>query len=432
MIFAKKIFWIILLLAGMWGCKNTAEKTSVVNLEHLNYLYRNLDLTDGTTIAIIPIYAEYPDYKPVEAKGEGITCVDDIARAAIVYLRYSYYYSDASSLRKAENLMRSLLKMQAENGFFYNFISSEGEIEKTIPNSQPLPDWWTWRAFWALTEYLKISKPPQQGLSDSVRLAIGKVIPHISDLAKREGSWKEIEGFRLPEWLPLKHAADQAALIIKGLTNYYDTTKDRALLPLMRSFANGIIAVQINDDSLAVDGMFLSWKNYWHAYGNSQADALLDYFRVSGDSLALKAALKEIDRFYRYLYEKRYYRSFKLSRITGKVQIVEKKQFEQIAYDFRPMVWACLNAYEITKDEKYAVLAAQITSWFAGENLAKAKMYDPQTGRCFDGIVNPQKINLNSGAESTIEALLTLIEIEQNQVAKDLTHKYFKGETVIE
>jgi hypothetical protein len=40
-------------------------------------------------------------------------------------------------------------------------------------------------------------------------------------------------------------------------------------------------------------------------------------------------------------------------------------------------------------------------------------MWDPATGRGFDGIINEGKINLNAGAESTIEALLALQEVGQ-------------------
>jgi len=35
-------------------------------------------------------------------------------------------------------------------------------------------------------------------------------------------------------------------------------------------------------------------------------------------------------------------------------------------------------------------------------------MYDPKTGRCYDGIVSKNNVNKNSGAESTIEALPSL------------------------
>jgi hypothetical protein len=51
-------------------------------------------------------------------------------------------------------------------------------------------------------------------------------------------------------------------------------------------------------------------------------------------------------------------------------------------------------------------------------------MYDPATGRCFDGISDSTRINRNSGAESTIEALYTLLEIEQYPLArKYLTYR---------
>ena len=55
-----------------------------------------------------------------------------------------------------------------------------------------------------------------------------------------------------------------------------------------------------------------------------------------------------------------------------------------------------------------------MAAWLAGENVLRRRIYDPQTGRCYDGINSADKINVNSGAESTIEALLILIEVEQN------------------
>jgi hypothetical protein len=54
-------------------------------------------------------------------------------------------------------------------------------------------------------------------------------------------------------------------------------------------------------------------------------------------------------------------------------------------------------------------------------------MYDPQTGRCFDGINDKENINKNSGAESTIEALLTLIEVENNPITRKILHKYYNN-----
>ena len=44
-------------------------------------------------------------------------------------------------------------------------------------------------------------------------------------------------------------------------------------------------------------------------------------------------------------------------------------------------------------------------------------MYNPHTGIFYDGIENENLINKNSGAESTIEGLLSLLKISQNQTA---------------
>jgi hypothetical protein len=51
------------------------------------------------------------------------------------------------------------------------------------------------------------------------------------------------------------------------------------------------------------------------------------------------------------------------------------------------------------------------------KNIAEAKMYNSQNGIVFDGIESKEKVNMNSGAESTIEALLSLLEINKNEIA---------------
>ena len=74
---------------------------------------------------------------------------------------------------------------------------------------------------------------------------------------------------------------------------------------------------------------------------------------------------------------------------------------------------------EMTNEQKYLDLALQLAAWFKGDNAAEAVMYDPQTGRGYDGINDTASINRNAGAESTIEALLTLQAIEKYIVEED-------------
>jgi hypothetical protein len=87
--------------------------------------------------------------------------------------------------------------------------------------------------------------------------------------------------------------------------------------------------------------------------------------------------------------------------------------FEQIAYGVRPMAVGLIRLYEATHRAEYLTMAGLAASWLFGNNAARRQMYDPHTGRCFDGINDSLSINMNSGAESTIEALFTLIEVEK-------------------
>ncbi|CUT03356.1 hypothetical protein JGI17_11821, partial [Candidatus Kryptonium thompsonii] len=58
-----------------------------INLAHIDYLVEKV-LMGGDTVAIIHIYSNYPDYRYVHPADEGISCVDDAARAVIAYLMY--------------------------------------------------------------------------------------------------------------------------------------------------------------------------------------------------------------------------------------------------------------------------------------------------------------------------------------------------------
>ena len=77
------------------------------------------------------------------------------------------------------------------------------------------------------------------------------------------------------------------------------------------------------------------------------------------------------------------------------------------------MTAGLLRVCDATGDTKYAHMAGQSASWLIGHNVAQQKMYDPESGRCLDGINDSTSVNLNAGAESTIEALLTCVELAQ-------------------
>ena len=57
-------------------------------------------------------------------------------------------------------------------------------------------------------------------------------------------------------------------------------------------------------------------------------------------------------------------------------------------------------------------LAALTAAWYFGANAAGTPMYDPATGRTFDGVAGDGKVNRNSGAESTIHGLLSMLALD--------------------
>ncbi|TQJ11738.1 hypothetical protein [Kribbella jejuensis] len=57
-------------------------------------------------------------------------------------------------------------------------------------------------------------------------------------------------------------------------------------------------------------------------------------------------------------------------------------------------------------------LAAFAAAWYFGSNRAGQPMYDPTTGRTYDGISGDGTINRNSGAESSIHGQLSMLALD--------------------
>jgi len=138
---------------------------------------------------------------------------------------------------------------------------------------------------------------------------------------------------------------------------------------------------------------------------------------VAGETLRdphmISHAIYELDNFYPAFIKAGGLEHFFVRTENGKIARYDTKAYPQIAYGRRPMVWAALKAYELTEDKKYLSMAIELSTWFLGINAANISMYEPETGRGFDGIIGPGMYNKNAGAESTIESLLALQALEK-------------------
>jgi len=161
-------------------------------------------------------------------------------------------------------------------------------------------------------------------------------------------------------------------------------------------------------------GLHRSWQTIWHMWGNGQTQALAQAGRMLKNKKMIKSAEREAKGWYSRLLIQGFLKEMDVAAPRKKLE------YEQIAYGVRPMIVGLIRLYEATGKTEYLKMAGLAGSWFFGNNAAHEQMYDPVTGRCYDGIRDSVTINRNSGAESTIESLHALVELERYPVAMKL------------
>lgn len=401
--------------------------TSMVNLSHLDYLNVPVTFSTGTTAAGIFIYSEAPDYHRVGDRDEGFTCVDDVSRAALVYLRSSKFNTDTATQSKLYHLLQFILEMQSSNGYFYNFLFTNNTINTNGGTSTNNANWWSWRALQTLAEAAPLIKNTNTPLASQVKGAMDKLIARVKlDLVNLPATTKLVNGITVPQWLPAGSGTDQAAVMILGMIGYCNLTDDPIIKTYIKKLADGIALMQQGDTNSYPYGCILSWENEWHAYGSDQAYALFQAGTFLNDTQYTAKAMLAVGGFLSWLLQNGYKSSFAIVKNGSVYTLQSEKTYDQIAYGFRPLVFATIEAYKITGQEKYADMAGHLAAWLFGANDAAVNMFDVSTGRCFDGINSSSNVNKNSGAESTIEALLTIQRVEKYFAVKTAMNKYKK------
>jgi len=405
-----------ILLAAL-ACPSFGQ-TSLVNFQHLRHLTERIAFT-GDSVDIIHVYAEYPNYEWVDAKEsgpEGIACVDDAARAAVVYLRHYELTKNAESAERAKRLLKFVTKMQADDGQFYNFIFADRSINTDGKTSFKSFGWWAARAVWCMATGFRVFRDVDTSFADELRLRVVRTFPHVEHMLARYDSVRIIQGYRVPQWLLYESAADATSELLLGLNEYYTATRDERCRHFIRRLARGLIVMQDGDITNFPFGLHRSWQTMWHMWGNGQTQALAQAGALLRDKNMIGSAEREAQGFYSRLLIQGFVKEIDVAAPEHTIR------YEQIAYGVRPMAVGLIRLYEATKKREYLTMAGLAASWFFGNNAAQKPMYDPTTGRCFDGIQDSLTVNLNSGAESTIEALYTLFEVERYPDAVHYVH----------
>jgi hypothetical protein len=421
MLFTSKnnIVFLIVVFLNFVSCSKNEEFIPVaslqdaINLNHFNYLYKEIEF-QGKETGIIHIYSEFPNYEYAIEPNEGFTCVDDVARAIVMLSKYiEVFGNDEVVLNKIYKLTEFVLQMQNENGYFNNFIRNDFSINTTYKTSVAELNWWSFRALWGL-EYAYPLLKSNTDISSRIEQASQKLMVNIKrDLPIIGLSTEFINAIELPTWLPQKYASDQSSVLILGLLKNYERTVDGDAKLLIDALAKGVMVMQKGNADNYPYGAFLSWENMWHAWGNNQAYTLLKVGQKFNNQEYIDSALLEIDNFYPKMLNKGFAEAFWIKKSGDNYVEIDLKKYPQIAYGLRPMIWAASEAYQYSNNENYLLLAKNLEVWLNGKNDASIAIYNPATGISFDGVLGPNEVNRNSGAESTIESLFILLEMKK-------------------
>ncbi len=348
--------------------------------------------------------------------GQGAFNADDISRAAVVYLRHWRQFDDEESRAKAYELLRGLAYLQTttgpNRGNVVLWIQTDGTLNPS-PEPKELPDpsdsgpsYWTARTIWALGEgyaaFADADPAFADFLQDRLQLAVGAVQRQV---LTRYGQHRISDGRRVPAWF-IVNGADATAEATLGLSAYVQAgPDDRRARRALRQLLEGV-AVMGTDRSAWPYGAILPGaesRSLWHAWASQMAGALARGAVVLDQPRLLRPAIADAVGFDPTLIT---------SSGPDNAWLPTPVDQVQIAYGVDSRVQNLLAVADASGRPGLRALAAMQASWFFGANRAGEAMYDPATGVTFDGLQEDGSINRNSGAESTIHGLLTMLALD--------------------
>ncbi|GER88206.1 hypothetical protein KDW_23680 [Dictyobacter vulcani] len=384
-----------------------------INLAHLDALSQQVTI-GGQQMLIIHVYSEYPDYKWVDASGEGIACVDDAARAVVVYLNDYKQTHNEQSLNKARELLTFVMHMEANDGEFYNFIQKDLTINTDGATSKKSFDWWAMRAMWALGSGYNVFKHEDPAFAEKLQSSFLLANTALQQkIDSKYGSYILLHGYKIPAWIDGFDAMSNALL---GLTEFYQARPLNVVKDSMLKVGRGLAEYQYGSNTQFPFGAHLDWNgsvSLWHAYGSGQSFALARAGMLLHQNGWIASAKQEADQLFTHLL------------VTGMINQMAPTPDKngQIAYGVDMLTQGFMAVYQATHDPRYARDAGIAASWFTCNNDAHFAMYDPAHGYGYDGLDGTTgKVSLNSGAESTIEALMALQVVNQNPVALSMAN----------
>jgi hypothetical protein len=459
-----------LLLAGV-GLTSTvgsapasaATTTPLTNLAHLDWLgatvtprdqadHTTYRLTEEPSLSVLWTYADLQSdgtYRRVgggvyhagtNTYGQGAFNADDLSRAAVVYLRHWKQTGSTDSRQHAYGLLRSLTYLQTASGPNQGnvvlWMQPDGTLNRSaVPAELPDPSdsdaaYWVARTIWALGEGYAAFRTTDPAFAAFLRARLDLAIAAVNrEVLDAYGTFHLIDGKRVPAWL-IADGGDASSEAMLGLAAYVDAGGGSAARDTLRKLAKGVAVLGGGDARTWPFGAVLPFAmsiSIWHAWGADMPSGLARAGQALGDPSLVKPAIADSAIFTPWLLT---------SGGPDNGRMPTRNDGTQIAYGADARVEGLFATAYASGRPGLRTLAGVAASWFFGANPAGVATYDPATGITFDGI-NPDRIvNHNSGAESTIHGLLTMLALDANPkaaaIARTATIRERVGTTVVQ
>ena len=348
--------------------EETTEKYPKIKLNHLRNLTDSIGCIQFSKLAV-------PD------SSSGYT-VDDNARALIVATIHDRLYNADISKELSKIYLDFLERVHDEQGSFNDMTY---EDKRLVPTSEDAIG----RTIWALGHTINNSNNMEH--IERAKRMFDRAHLHIDENSSLRSK----------------------AFSLIGLYHYYKRYGDEEVLSKIIRLADALVRSYHQE---ATDEW--NWFESYLTYSNSKLPEVLflaynltknfEYLDIAEKSLKFltnlvffKDELSPIGQ--NGWYNRHGIRSF----------------FDQQPIDASSMVQTYLTAYAITNKEDYYHNAVLAFNWFLGKNHLKQMIYNDVTGGCHDGL-SKSSINLNQGAESTIEYLISRLMLEEIKKEKPI------------
>lgn len=303
--------------------------------------------------------------------------VDDNARALIVAILYNKLFPDDAVLELAVTYLSYIQHSKTKDNWFYNFLTFDNRLLSHAKTEDGFG-----RCFWALG--FVVYSNPRRDLVQGAKHTLTDLLPNIKKLNSPRAMAYTLAG--------LYYLLDQKS-IDKNAKDDIKYLADKLLVFYQKSSL----------DSWKWFETYLTYSNAIFPYSLAlayQATGEDKYLNVAKNSLAfLEKETITKDGIPCPIGQNGWY-------IRGK----EKAIFDQQPVEAANMVIANLAIFKIKFEKKYYEQALKWFSWYHGNNIKKALVYDSVTKGCFDGI-NEQGANQNQGAEAIVTYLLAYLAL---------------------